>query len=320
MTSPTLFSGITKVTNVTVGIVSPGGYAPDEAAFVRALERLQAWGCKLRNFYDPATKHQRFGAADAERAAQLHAAAADPGIDIVLALRGGYGMSRLLPLLDIDALARSGKLFVGHSDFTALQMALLAKAGACSFAGPMICDDFAREDASAFTLKHFRSCVNGPVHRIDFDIDNAMQSDVVEAEGLLWGGNLTMLAHLAGTEYFPRIEEGILFIEDVNEHPYRVERMLLQLHLAGALRQKAIVFGDFSNYKLSPYDNGYDFGPMLDYLRSVLKVPLVTGLPFGHIRDKVTLAVGGMARLSCDSRTASLEMARYPSLSSRSGR
>lgn len=318
MTSSTLFSDLTKVTGVTIGIVAPGGYAPDETAFARALERLQAWGCKLRNFYDPAAAHQRFGATDAQRAAQLHAAAADPGIDIVLALRGGYGMSRLLPLLDIDALARSGKLFVGHSDFTALHMALLAKAGACSFAGPMICDDFAREDPSVFTLEHFRACVSGPAHRIDFDAD-AMRSDAVQAEGLLWGGNLTMLAHLAGTEYFPRIEKGILFIEDVNEHPYRVERMLLQLHLAGALRQKAIVFGDFSNYKLSPYDNGYDFAPMLDYLRPVLKVPLVTGLPFGHIRDKATLAVGGTARLSCDGRSASLEMTRYPSLSSRSG-
>jgi muramoyltetrapeptide carboxypeptidase len=296
-----------------IAIVAPGGYAPDEAGYLRALAWLRSAGCVVHEYYRPAEKHQRFGATDAARAAQLHAAAANPEVDIVLALRGGYGMSRLLPMLDIGALASSGKLFVGHSDFTALQMAFLAHDGAASFAGPMVCDDFAREDLSDFTLRHFRDCLTSPTHAITFACADGPALDV---EGMLWGGNLTMLATLVGTRWFPVIRDGILFIEDVNEHPYRVERTLLQLHYAGALKQKAIVLGDFSNYRLSPYDNGYDYGPMIDYLRGEIGVPILTGLPFGHIRDKATLAVGAHAHLRSADRRAELLMSGYPTLSS----
>ena len=293
-----------------LGIVALGGYAPDEEAFHRALDWLREQGATVRSFYDPAGKHLRFGGTDDARAAQLHAAAVDPGVDVILALRGGYGMSRLLPLLYLDLLARCKKPVVGHSDVTALQLALLNK-GAGSFAGPMVCDDFTRTERSAFGLQHFRDCLAGPEHAVNFSTTDAAGLDVI---GTLWGGNLAMLNHLVGTPYFPRLENGILFIEDVNEHPYRVERMLLQLHYAGALRQRAIVFGDFSGYRLTEYDNGYDFSATLAYLRGVLNVPLVTGLPFGHTKDKVTLAVGSQARLVCDGSQASLSMRGYASL------
>ncbi|TFV92675.1 muramoyltetrapeptide carboxypeptidase [Oxalobacteraceae bacterium OM1] len=308
MTISTLLPG------VTLAVVAPGGYAPDEAAYERGIARLQAFGCAIRNYYDPKQKFHRFGGTDAARAAQLHAAASDPDVQVILSLRGGYGMSRLLPHLDLPALARSGKLFVGHSDFTALQMALLAKEGATTFAGPMLCDDFARDDLSEFTLGHFERCLSSPEHRIDFA---APGSPAIDVSGTLWGGNLAMLTHLAGTPYLPSVRDGILFVEDVNEHPFRVERMLLQLHYAGELQQKAIVLGDFSNYRLFDYDNGYDFDAMLAYLRSVIPAPIVTGLPFGHTRDKVTLAVGAQAHLRCDGAQASLTMSGYPSLAQR---
>ncbi|HZW14361.1 MAG TPA: muramoyltetrapeptide carboxypeptidase [Noviherbaspirillum sp.] len=297
---------------VGVAIVAPGGYAQDEQALARALERLQAQGCRVHNYYDPSRKHQRFGGTDDSRAAQLHAAAANPDVQIVLALRGGYGMSRILPELDLKMLAESGKLFVGHSDFTALQMAMLAQEAAISFAGPMICDDFTREEHSEFTMQHFWQCVTGPSHTIAFQAEDNPSLDV---SGILWGGNLTMLTHLVGTPYMPKIEGGILFLEDVNEHPYRVERMLLQLQYAGLLNQKAVVLGDFSSYRLTPYDNGYDFAAMLDYLRMRLDAPILTGLPFGHTRDKATLVVGAQATLKSDGKSAALVMNGYPSLS-----
>ena len=126
-----------------------------------------------------------------------------------------------------------------------------------------------------------------------------------------------MLTHLAGTPYLPQIDGGILFVEDINEHPYRVERMLLQLLHAGVLaRQKAILLGDFSSYRLSDYDNGYDFSAMLAYLKAQLTVPILTGLPFGHLRDKVTLAVGCDAELESDAHAFQLHMTAYPSLAS----
>ncbi|HJV87143.1 MAG TPA: muramoyltetrapeptide carboxypeptidase [Noviherbaspirillum sp.] len=294
-----------------MAIVAPGGYAADANAVERATARLEAFGCRVRNFYNPSAVFQRFGGTDAARLEQLHQAAADPDVRVVIALRGGYGMSRLLPELDLAALGASGKLFVGHSDVTALHMAMLAQGGAISFAGPMICDDFSRVEASDFTLQNFWQCVTSPTHILPFESEG---SPAVDVSGILWGGNLTMLAHLAGTEYIPRVDGGILFIEDVNEHPYRVERMLLQLFHAGLLNQKAIVLGDFSNYRLSEYDNGYDFAAMLDYLRERLGVPILTGLPFGHTRDKATLAVGSQARLISDGTSASLTMSGYPNL------
>jgi muramoyltetrapeptide carboxypeptidase len=302
-----------SLSHVGVAIVAPGGYASDDSALARATDLLQSYGCQVRHYYDPGAKHQRFGGTNDARIAQLHAAARDPEVQIVLALRGGYGMSRLLHALDFHALAASGKLFVGHSDFTAFQMGLLAQTGSPSFAGPMVCDDFSRAELSSFTLQSFWQCLAGPTYTVEFQ---ATYSPAIDVSGMLWGGNLTMLTHLVGTPYLPQVDGGILFVEDVNEHPYRVERMLLQLFHAGLLtRQKAIVLGDFSNYRLSDYDNGYDFDAMLDYVRKELGVPVLSGLPFGHTRDKLTLPVGCQARLVSDEQTARLVMSGYPVLS-----
>jgi muramoyltetrapeptide carboxypeptidase len=295
-----------------IAIVAPGGYAPDDAALARGIALLEAQGCRVQNYYDAGRKHQRFGGSDSARAAQLHAAAVSPDVQIVMALRGGYGMSRLLPSIDWKLLAGSGKLFVGHSDFTALNMGLLAQQGATSFAGPMMCDDFTRPELNDFTLTNFWQCMTTSVHTV---VGNGKGNPKVDLTGRLWGGNLTMLTHLIGSPWMPDIEDGILFVEDVNEHPYRVERMLLQLLHAGVLeKQQALLLGDFSNFKLVPYDNGYDWNAMLAYLRGKLKIPVLTGLPFGHLPEKATLPVGGHAHLTCDGGPFELVMSAYPKL------
>lgn len=298
-----------------IAIVAPGGYAPDNAAVGRAIAELEAQDCRVYNYYVHDERHQRFGGHDIQRLSQIQAAVFNPDVDVIIALRGGYGMSRLLPHLEFDRYAASGKLFVGHSDFTAFQMALLRKTNAVSFAGPMICDDFTREDKSRFTLDHFWQCINGPECQVEWQAEGNPRVDVV---GTLWGGNLSMLTQLAGTVWMPRIEDGILFVEDVNEHPYRVERMLLHLYHTGLLTsQQAVVFGDFSKYQLSEYDNGYSFDTMLDWLRTHIHVPFLTGLPFGHIADKVTLPVGARARLVSEDGALRLNAAGYPTLAER---
>lgn len=290
-----------------IAIVAPSGYAADEAAYQRGLQRLREQGHTVHDLSAGAARHQRFAATDAERVAQLHAAAAHPNAEIVIALRGGYGLSRLLPEIDFSLLAKSGKLFVGHSDFTVLHMGLLAR-GASSLAGPMICDDFSRDDPSEFTHRHFWQAVSETSFSVRVD---ASGNPTATVEGTLWGGNLAMLSHLAGTRWMPQVEGGILFVEDINEHPYRVERMLLQLRHAGVLdRQRAILLGDFSGYRLTDYDNGYDFAAMVDYLRACLGVPVLTGLPFGHTWDKLSLPVGGRCRLESDSAGFSLHLSR----------
>ncbi len=297
---------------IVIGLVAASGYAVNAEAVGRGIANLQAQGCVVKNFSDASRKFQRFGATDDERIAQLYAAAQDPEVDIVMALRGGYGLTRLLPELDFKLLAASKKLFVGHSDFTALQMGLLAQAGGSSFSGPMLCDDFVRDELSAYTLNNFWRCITQPEHTLTVQ---AKDNPQLEASGTLWGGNLAMLAHLVGSPYLPQVPGGILFVEDVNEHPYRVERMVLQLLHAGVLdRQKALLLGDFSAYRLTDYDNGYDFEQMVAYLRSHLPVPVLTGLPFGHGRDKATLVAGALATLNSRADGFSLTMQGYPFL------
>lgn len=292
--------------NPGIAIVGVSGCALDGLAVERGLRVLRERGFVVHNYYEHSQIYQRFGATDSARLEQLHAAIDNPDVQIIMALRGSYGLSRLLPHIDFQKLADSKKYLVGYSDFNALQLAMLAKTGTSSFCGPMLCDDFTREELSAFTLTHFFECINHRSHLIRFEAADVPDLDV---SGTLWGGNLAMLTHLVGSEYFPDIRDGILFIEDIAEHPYRVERMMLQLHFAGVLnRQKAIIFGDFSAYKLAAHDNGYDFEQMLAYLRGVLTVPLITGLPFGHIKDKVTLVTGSQTRLSVLDRVVSLAM------------
>lgn len=297
---------------IGIAIAAPGGYAQDDAALARGIARLEAQGCVVHNYYDPALKFQRFAGTDAGRLAQLNAAAADPDVQIVVALRGQYGLSRLLPDIDFHAMADSGKLFVGYSDFTAFQMGLMQATGRASFAGPMMCDDFIRDEPVDYTLRQFWDCLRGPVHAVRGSAEGNPQVDL---HGKLWGGNLAMLVHLVGTPYFAQVDDGILFIEDISEHPYRVERMVLQLLYAGVLdRQKALVLGDFSGYRLSPADNGYDFDAMLAYLRQRLPIPVLAGLPFGHIKERCTLPFGGQAHLVSDAAGFDLTVSGYPTL------
>jgi len=295
-----------------VAIVAPGGYTPDPAAVARGIARLEAHGCLVHNYYDHDAIHLRFGGTDAARLAQLYAAADNPEVQVVMALRGGYGMTRLLPHIDFERLARSGKIFVGFSDVTALHMGLYAKTGALSYAGPMLAGDFGALEPDAFTLDRFWSCLAGPTHTIH---EAAAGNPSLDVAGTIWGGNLAMLVSLLGTDYFPRIEGGILFVEDIAEHPFRVERMLLQLMQAGVLgRQQAVVLGDFSDYRLGVMDNGYDFDAMLAHLRATLPVPVLTGLSFGHGPRRVTIPFGAQARLVSDAQGFNLTLSDYPTL------
>lgn len=295
---------------IGIAIIAPGGYVPD-SDLQRAIGVLKSMGYEVFNYVDPQKRHERFAAPDEERSRQIMEAASNPEVNIVVALRGGYGTTRILHSLDFEKLAKSGKRFVGHSDFTVFEMALL-KHGAVSFSGPMIQSDFTRKDLSDFTLSHFDETMSSPETSVNWV---SKDNPDINVEGTLWGGNLTMLAHLAGTPWMPDISGGILFVEDIHEHPYRVERMLLQLDEAGILKkQKALVLGHFSEFKLSDYDNGYDFDAMLSFLRSRLSIPVVTGLPFGHVKDKVTLPVGGRAHLRSEAGKIQLDIGDYPTV------
>ena len=348
---------------IHIALVAPAGFAPDDAAFLRGIARLEAANCVVHNYYVPHEKYQRFGGTDASRLQQLIDASQNPQVDVIMAVRGSYGISRLLELADWGQLAAGNKLWVGYSDVTALHCALMSVGGDGCFAGPMVCDDFSRDDSSEFSLQHFWQCLQQPETTLHIDagavhadgtplvhsgstallhqtggsavptgsqgtsraapapISAALSTGVaratcknpaVQCEGTLWGGNLAMLVSLLGTPYFPHIDGGILFIEDVGEHPYRVERMLLQLLHAGVLaRQQALIFGNFTHYRLGQYENGYDFDAMLAFLRQRLPLPVITGLPFGHGKERVTLPLGCNAQLDAGGQHFSLKMRGY---------
>ena len=292
-----------------IGLYAPAGFATEPAAIERAVARLQAEGHRV--IVDPTatTRWQRFSAPDDERLAAVMRMAEDPRVELAIAVRGGYGWSRILERLDFAAIAAANKRWLGHSDFTAFQLAALAATGMVSFAGPLAAYDFGAHTPSLFTLGHCWGLLGSPKYAVECPLAGPPS---FEAEGTLWGGNLAMLAHLVGTPYMPRIDGGILFLEDVGEHPYRVERMLYQLHHAGILgRQRALLLGTFSGFELVANDNGYDLDTVIEHARATFGVPIFSGLPFGHCPDKLTLPVGGRCALSVHGGRAKLAFSGY---------
>ncbi|MDE1997370.1 MAG: LD-carboxypeptidase [Burkholderiales bacterium] len=301
-------------------IYSPAGIVAAAAPVRQAAKRLAALGFEPSVDASALTKHQRFAGDDATRLAAIHRVAqASPAV--ALATRGGYGLMRLLDSIDFKLLARSvdnGTGWVGYSDVTALQLAALAhkatgpaKPGegvsAGFWAGPMACDDFGRKDIPGggddVTQDCFVEAMTGELEAVGFRTETGF--DGLDVVGRLWGGNLAITQAMLGTPHFPNIRNGVLFLEDVNEHPYRIERALLQLHQAGVLeRQKAIVLGAFTEYRRSPLDRGYTLKTVISYLRSLTSVPILTGLPFGHVPVKLSLPIGRQVNLVVQGRDA----------------
>jgi muramoyltetrapeptide carboxypeptidase len=294
--------------NFGIGFYAPAGFVTDPAAIERAAARLSSLGHRV--IVDPTcfSRWQRFSAPDDERIAAIERMAADPAVELAIAARGGYGWSRLLDRLDFKALAAAGKRWMGHSDFTAFQLAALAHAGMKSFAGPMAAYDFGAPTPSAFTVDH---CW-GLLANAEYEVECALDGPDFAGEGMLWGGNLAMVAHLAGTPHMPRVDDGILFLEDIGEHPYRIERMLYQLHHSGILtRQRALLLGSFTGYELGPNDNTYDAAAMVAHVRAHLGLHIYTGLPFGHSPEKLTLPFGGRCAMTVRDGNARLVFSDY---------
>lgn len=303
----------------TIELIAPSGYPHDQEVLHRALHRLHAQGHRVDGVDATRRRYQRFAGTDGERAAELNRLA-DPSRalpDIVLTVRGGYGAIRILHGLDYAGLQRRltdrPVALVGHSDFTAIQLALLARAGVKTFGGPMLMSDFGAEDLSEFTMRHFWSALTTPTMTVTSHVP---QAQAVDVSGMLWGGNLAVVASLVGTPYMPPVQGGILFLEDINEQPFRLERMLYQLHLSGILaQQQALVLGDFSGGRSYDYDNGYDLQAMIEQVRSVIGIPVITGLQFGHVSDMLTLPVGADAHLVAGAHGFELTLSGYPCLS-----
>lgn len=297
-------------------LIAPSGYCINQSAAALGVHRLETQGHQVDNQQVIARREQRFAGSDAERCGDLDGLVNVEGGDvIVLPVRGGYGASRLLEQVDWSGLAarqrKNPLLICGHSDFTALQCGLLTQGNVITFSGPMLAANFGAPELNDFTMEHFWRALR---HE-RFTIEWAGDGPRCQAEGTLWGGNLAMLVSLVGTPWLPNISGGILVAEDINEHPFRVERMLLQLLHAGVLaRQKALILGSFSHAGANDYDAGYNLSRMVDYLRGRLTIPVITGLAFGHEQQTVTLPLGARAILQHDEQTQ-LSISGHPVLS-----
>ena len=292
-----------------IGLYAPAGYPTEPAAVDRAAARLAALGHRVIVDTTCTLRWQRFAGPDDERLAAVMRMATDPGVELAITVRGGYGWSRLLDRLDFAGIAAAKKRWMGHSDFTAFQLAALAHAGMTTFAGPMAAYDFGAETPSAFTLDHCWELLGSD----RCEIESTLAGPDYMGEGTLWGGNLALVAHLVGTPHFPRIDGGILFLEDTGESPYELERMLHQLHFAGVFaRQRAVLLGTFNGYTLADNDNGYDAAAMVAHARTHFGVRIYTGLPFGHTPEKLTLPVGGRCALAVRDGQARLVLSDYP--------
>lgn len=299
-----------------IHLIAPSGASLDVKSPLAGMEWLKSQGIQIDNAACVERISERFAGNDQERLAELNQLSQISPQKLVMAMRGGYGIHRLLPDIEWPAIAKAiqgGLQICGHSDFTAFELGMLAKTGAITLSGPMLNYDFGRaqDDGQAiepdkFMWQHFLKAINE--RKLDCEVA-ATQSFLGNASskamsGMLWGGNLTVLASLVGSSYMPsaaQTQGGILFLEDVNEHPYRIERMLMQLLDAGILsNQGAILLGGFSAYRLYDNDRGYSLQSALEAIRKRLpkSIPILMGLPFGHQADKLTLPVGVKANLS----------------------
>lgn len=284
------------------------------------IQRLQTCGFQVTNTEAAYRRFQRFAGSDGQRIQDLQAVATGQVTTpkVLLGARGGYGAIRLLPHINWDGLGarmrEQGTLLMGYSDICAIQLALLAQTKVPSIAGPMLYSEFGSPNPSPYTMQNFIDTTTKSQNTIYV---GQIQAHNLNLGGTFWGGNLSVLQSLAGTPYMPNIEGGILFLEDVNEQPYRIERALQTLHLAGVLKkQQAIVLGDFRMGNIrDSYDASYNLSSVVHNIQSATGVPVLTGFPFGHITNKVTMPLGAQAHLQSTSNGGyQITFSHYPML------
>jgi muramoyltetrapeptide carboxypeptidase len=288
-----------------VALVAPAGPLPD-GAVDRAAERVRGWGFEPVVGEHARKRHGYLAAPDPERTADFNAALRDDSVDAVWCLRGGYGVMRIVDGIDWPALARRPRPVIGFSDNTALHLAI-RRHGVVSFHGPHP----ATEELTRFSADGLLRAltVAEPAGLLPFPEDEDAPETIAGgvAEGPLAGGNLSLIASTLGTPYAVQAEGALLFLEEVGEAPYRVDRLLSQLRLAGVLGAAAgIVIGGITDVPDTGSEHVTLIEDVLQDLLGDLGVPVAYGFPFGHVEDNWTLPVGVRARLDADAGTLEL--------------
>ena len=319
----------------TIGIIAPASAPPDPKAVDRSIAVLERLGFKPKLARNVRKRWGFLAGSDKERADDVMQMFTDRKVSAIICVRGGYGAARILPLLDYEAIRRNPKILIGYSDITSLHCAFLVKSNLISFHGPMLNSDFIKDNFPDFTLNGFLRTLMSPipagsllcksyssslaVPKLDVGGSSKVTSKPRRhppirppvtvrsgvATGPLLGGNLSILCTTLGTPYQPSFKNKILFFEDFAEVPYRFDRMLTHLLNAGVLQQVAgIAIGINANCRDPKAKKAKEYRQTMDDVVKErllpLNIPIVSGLPFGHIPINATLPIGIKVKLDAD--------------------
>ena len=291
-----------------IGLVTPASTATDPARIERGVQYLERLGYHVLLAPNANRMRGYLAGTDEERASDINSLFANPEVSAVFCIRGGYGSPRILSLLDYRLIARNPKIFVGYSDITAMQLAFWKKCRLVTFQGPMVSSDFG-ETVDPYAEEWFWKTITSTkaIGRLDIGSDSKTLRPG-KARGRLLGGNFALLAALLGTKYQPDFTGSLLFLEDTDEEPYRIDRMFTHVRHASILdHSKALILGQFSNSDPSdPTKPSLTLAEVLDDATSWTEIPVLANLPFGHIPRKLTIPLGVNARLDAGGRTLDL--------------
>ncbi len=290
-----------------IGLVSPASPPPSVERIEKAVSYLENLGYRVEVGKHVMDQYGYLAGQDVERARDLNDFLKNRTIKAIFAIRGGYGTPRILRLIDYDTIRKNPKIIVGYSDITALQLALFAKCRLVTFSGPMAGVEM-WNSMDPYTEEHFWRLINSPkkIGRLRNPPEETIRAyGKGTSEGILLGGNLALVLSNLATPYSPSYNNTILFLEDVDEAPHRIDRMFAQLRNAGILSNVAgLLLGKFTDcVPTDPSKPHLKTEEVLEEFSQSVTVPLLANLQFGHIPKKLTIPLGIMAKLSTRSKS-----------------
>jgi muramoyltetrapeptide carboxypeptidase len=279
--------------NSTIGIISPA-YIPVNSRLEKGIQYLENRGYSIKKGNNVGKKLAYFAGTDQERLNDIHQMFSDPDVDMIVSARGGWGGLRLVDKLDYDLISRNPKLFVGYSDITTLQLAIWTQTGIPSLSGPMVAVEMGKGILS-FTENHFWDQVHNPdrEYMFNFKQTNTVTLYSGSATGNLLGGCLSLVSHLLGTPYSPDYRGAILFLEDVGEKPYKIDRYLAHLKQAGVFDKiSGLILGDYIDCEAEEDEVSFTVDDILNDYISEMNIPVIKNFPYGHGDLKFSMPIG----------------------------
>jgi len=293
-----------------IGIISPASNTDETSRIEKGVKYLESLGYKVEPGKSLNKSYGYLAGKDELRIDDIYYMFAKKEIKMILCLRGGYGTPRILDKLNYKLIKKNPKVLVGYSDITALQMAIFKKTGMVTFAGPMLAVDF-WNNVSKFTEENFWRCVTSNKKIGKIKNPNNEEFKVFKkgnSEGILLGGNLSLISSLLGTEFLPSFKEKILMLEDIAEPPYKIDRMLNQLRLAKIFKKiSGLILGDFTDCnENNPAKKTLTLEQVFEDHFSEIKIPVISNLKHGHLKDNITIPFGVNCKIN--SKTNSIEI------------